>query len=133
MRYLLDTSALLTFYYGEVGSHRVIAIIEDEHNELLLSVLSAAELWGRLRAQHVEDQFDSIWQRITAMIPTVVPVSWDIVRSSCDLRVSSSLRLPLIDALIAATALRHSAVLLHRDSHFAAIPSTLLRQEVLLY
>lgn len=40
-------------------------------------------------------------------------------------------RLPLIDALIAATAWVNDAVLVHRDTHMTAIPPELVQQQVL--
>jgi hypothetical protein len=40
-------------------------------------------------------------------------------------------RIPLVDALIAATAQAADAVLVHRDPHFERIPRTLVDQVVL--
>ena len=65
------------------------------------------------------------------MASGVDPVSVEVVRRSLDLRGAATLRLPQIDALIAATAMLHDAVLVHRDPHFLSIPGYLLRQEAL--
>ena len=47
------------------------------------------------------------------------------------LRESADSRLPLVDAVIAACAHVHSAVLVHRDPHLAAIPREHVTQVVL--
>jgi len=38
-------------------------------------------------------------------------------------------RLPLVDALIAAAAQAKEAILVHRDAHMRAIPSSLIDQQ----
>jgi PIN domain nuclease of toxin-antitoxin system len=45
--YLLDSSALLSFYFGEPGGARVQEILSDEKTIVRLSVLSMAEFWSR--------------------------------------------------------------------------------------
>ena len=47
------------------------------------------------------------------------------------LRSHATAHVAAMDVLIAATASSCEAMLLHRDPHFAAIPASLLRQEVL--
>jgi predicted nucleic acid-binding protein len=47
------------------------------------------------------------------------------------LRSATRPRLPLVDALIAASAKEHSAILVHRDPHLATIPTSLVSQRVL--
>ena len=47
------------------------------------------------------------------------------------LRTSATARVAVMDILIAAAASVKNATLVHRDPHFAAIPSNLLNQEVL--
>ncbi len=131
MNYLLDTSALLAFYFDEPGSMRVRQILSDDQASVGLSVLTAAEFWSRLRAEGWEQVFDEEWRRINEMITIVAPVTFDVIRRSLDLRVAATARLPQIDALIAGTALVHEAVLVHRDAHFLSIPANLLQQEFL--
>jgi predicted nucleic acid-binding protein len=48
-----------------------------------------------------------------------------------DLRAATRPRLPLVDALIAASAKQHGAVLVHRDPHMATIPTSLVSQQML--
>ena len=47
------------------------------------------------------------------------------------LRAATRPRLPLVDALIAASAKQHSAILVHRDPHMVTIPASLLNQVML--
>ena len=54
----------------------------------------------------------------------VAELAWQI-RNAIDGRI------PLVDALIAATARAAGAVLVHRDPHMARIPRTLVEQLVL--
>ncbi len=132
MNCLLDTSALLAFYFGEPGGERVQEIVGHRRAVVRLSVLSMAEFWGRLRAEGWDQVFSSEWNQLKPLISHVEPVSEAVVRRSNELRLTASARLPLIDALIAATASVHEAVLVHRDPHFQSIPDGLLRQEYLL-
>ena len=131
MNYLLDTSALLAFYFGERGDERVREILSDEQASVGLSVLSAAEFWSRLRAEGWAAVFDAEWRRISEVVTEIIPVSWEVVRRSIDVRDAAAARLPQMDALIAGTALTQGAVLVHRDAHFQAIPAHLLQQEIL--
>jgi len=129
--YLLDSSALLAFYFGESGGDRVQEILSDEKTVVYLSVLSMAEFWGRLRAIGSASIFDDEWQQISEMMTSIVPISSEIVYRSLDLRAAATARLPQIDALIAATAAIQNATLVHRDPHFQSIPDHLLQQETL--
>lgn len=129
MKHLLDSSAVLAFYFGEPGAERVRDILSEERTPVVLSVLTAAELWSRLRAEGAEPAFEDVWRRLSEMASALVPVSLQVVVTAIELRRSAAARLPLIDALIAATAAEQGAVLVHRDPHFSSIPADLLRQE----
>jgi predicted nucleic acid-binding protein len=131
MNYLLDSSALLAFYFGEPGSERVREIMSDDRLGVGLSVLTAAEFWSRLRAEGWEHVFDEEWHRVSDVMTLIAPVSFEVVRRSLDVRVAARARLPQIDALIAGTALVHDAVLVHRDAHFLSVPGDILQQEFL--
>ena len=131
MNYLLDTSALLAFYFGEPGDERVREILSDDRANVWLSVLSAAEFWSRMRAEGWAAVFDAEWRRISEVVTAIIPVSWDVMRRAIDVREAAAARLPQMDALIAGTALAQGAVLVHRDVHFHAIPAHLLGQELL--
>lgn len=131
MNYLLDSSALLAFYFGESGARRVGEILADDQTNVSLSVLTAAEFWSRLRAEGWEEAFDNEWRLISKAVSAVIPITLEVVLLSLPLRTAATARLPQIDALIAATAALQGAILIHRDPHFTAIPAHLLRQEML--
>lgn len=131
MKHLLDSSAVLALYFGEPGAERVRAILSAERTPVALCALTAVELWSRLRAEGAEHAFDEVWRTIDELVSEVLPISLAVVFRSIELRRAATARLPHIDALIAATAAEHDAVLVHRDPHFAAIPTDLLRQEQL--
>lgn len=131
MTHLLDSSALLAYYFGEPGAERVLQIVSDTKTTVGVSVLSAAEFWSRLRIRGADDAFELEWKRLSEFVPHVVPVSLSIVVKSIELRRAATARLPYVDALIAATAAESQTVLVHRDPHFAAIPDRLLKQEML--
>lgn len=131
MTHLLDTSAVLALYFGEPGADRVRDLLADPQHSVTLSVLTAAEFSSRLRAEGAEEAFESDWDRLSDLVSAVLPVSLTVVRRSIALRQAATARLPLVDALIAATAAESGAVLVHRDPHFASIPKTLLSQEAL--
>ncbi|MEO6435866.1 MAG: PIN domain-containing protein [Tepidisphaeraceae bacterium] len=131
MRVLLDTSAVLAYFFGEPGAERVREVLSDERTPVGMSVLTAAEFWGRLHAEGAEGHFDDDWRKLTEIASDVIPVSLAVVFRAIELRRAATARLPYVDALIAATAAEYGAVLMHRDPHFAAIPVLLLPQELL--
>jgi hypothetical protein len=47
------------------------------------------------------------------------------------LRISATARASAMDTLIAATSSVRGAMLVHRDPHFTAIPTSILKQEML--
>lgn len=131
MRVLLDTSAVLAYYFGEPGAERVRGVLSDERTPVGMSVLTAAEFWGRLHAEGAEEHFDDDWRRLTEIASDIIPVSLPVVLKAIELRRAATARLPYVDALIAATAAEYGAVLIHRDPHFTSIPALLLPQELL--
>lgn len=131
MSFLLDSSALIAFYFGEAGGERVRDILNSDGADVRVSVLTAAEFWSRLHAEGWTQVFDEEWARITEVLGSVDPVSLDVVLRSFELKLAATARLPQVDALIAATSALHGAVLVHRDPHFLTIPDHLLQQELL--
>ena len=61
----------------------------------------------------------------------VIPVDEAVLDLAFELRRTATARLALADCLIAATAAHHRAILVHRDSHFAALPEGRPKQETL--
>ena len=69
--------------------------------------------------------------RYRALLNEVVDVDEAVRSEAIRLRTSATAHVAAMDVLIAATASLKNATLVHRDPHFAAIPASLLKQEVL--
>ncbi len=127
MIFLLDTSAILVFYRKEPEVDQVLALFDDPQHDILLSTVSVAEFGRKLRelgknSGEIEDTLDQFIQ----LFSRIVPIDEVVARASLRLVESVPLRLPMVDSLIAASALVHGACLVHKDKHMAAIPSEVL-------
>ena len=132
MTHLLDTSALLAHYFAENGAERVQALFEDAAVEAGASILSLYEFELRLH-QLGADAATRVTElnRYRALLTEVVDVTEAVRGEAIRLRTSATAHVAAMDVLIAATASLKNATLVHRDPHFAAIPTILLKQEVL--
>ena len=130
MTHLLDTSAFLAYYFGEPGMERVRDLLADPACKVGMCVVSATEVWARLKAENHESSFSAEWTEYRELFE-LLEVDELVVLKSVELRAAASGRLPTVDSLIAACAANSNAVLVHRDPHFQNIPEPLLRQEVL--
>jgi len=72
-----------------------------------------------------------VLQIYAELLDGALPVTRDTAAAAFELREATASRLPNSDAMIAATAKLKGATLVHRDPHLAAIPSKLLRQQIL--
>lgn len=128
MTHLLDSSALLAHYFEEQGGEQVRKLFENEDAPMLLSVLSVSEFWARLKSEGHEAHFESEWKQQQELFDRILDVDRLVTERAIAIRRATPSRLPMVDALIAATASLHNAVLVHRDPHFRAIPAKILRQ-----
>jgi predicted nucleic acid-binding protein len=128
MTVLFDTSALLAHYLGEPGGDEVAGLMES--SAFAVSAVTQVELMGRLRAlgSSAEDA-SAVVHAYLGAASEVVAVDRRVAARACEIRVAATARVPLADALIAASASVLGATLVHRDPHFAAIPVELLAQE----
>ena len=130
--HVLDTSAILAHYFDEPGAEMVERLWEDSRNRVAICILTLPELKGRLAEEvpdrrEVERAFSQYVDELTASLV----VDRKAAQSAMLLRESVDVRLPLVDAVIAGCAHAHSAVLVHRDPHLAAISHGLVAQVVL--
>jgi predicted nucleic acid-binding protein len=125
----LDTSALLAHYFDEPGAAKVELLWSDGSARLGVSAITVAELKGRLH-QEIGDEAEAMKAAHAYLdeLTTVLPVDRATAELAWQLRLATPHRLPLVDALIAATARAADAVLVHKDSHMAQIPTGLVRQ-----
>lgn len=126
----MDTSALLAHYLREAGAERIQAILEDEGAEVLVSALSIAELARRLSS--LGNSISAARETALAyagLATKVLPVDTAISVRAFELGSACKTRLPLVGALIAASASAFNATLLNRDTQFNAVPAALVARE----
>ena len=130
--HVLDTSAILAHYLREPGASDVNAILARGPEAAGLSLISIVELRGRLSDLAVDaEEAGRVLKLYTETLTTILPFTRETAEAAMELRAATRPRLPLVDSLIAASAKRHAAILVHRDPHMAAIPVPLINQLVL--
>ncbi len=130
--HLLDTSAVLAHYFDEPGADAVQKLWAEAGQKPGISAVTVAELKGRLtkelaHSREAEGAAEAYLGELTVCLPVdraVAEIAWQI-------RAATPQRLPLVDALIAATARVAGAILVHKDPHMARIPAQLVKQLVL--
>jgi predicted nucleic acid-binding protein len=130
--HVLDTSALLAHYFNEPGAGLVEGLWSDETLRIAVSAVTIPELKGRLQQEITDDAeamkaADAYLNELTICLP----VDRATAEMAWQLRQVTPGRLPLVDALIAATARAAGAILVHKDVHMSQIPAGLVRQTVL--
>lgn len=129
--HILDTSAWLAHLFEEPGADQISELFKQNDNQVGVSVASLVEAYARLRAVGRAAEFEWAVDRYRQLFHSFVPVTESIALQAVSLRSMATSRLLAIDSIIAATAAQHSALLVHRDPHFLAIPNDLLKQEML--
>jgi predicted nucleic acid-binding protein len=130
--HVLDTSALLAHYFNEPGARLLDTLWAEESNRLAVSAVTVAELRGRLHHEIADDaEALSAADAYLNELTTCLPVDRATAEAAWQLRQATPNRLPLVDALIAATARAAGAVLVHRDPHMSQIPAALVQQVML--
>ena len=130
--HVLDTSAILAHYLRESGAEDVNAILSKGPEASGISLVTLVELRGRLSELESDaNEAERIFKLYTETLTTVLPFTRETADAAMELRSATRPRLPLVDALIAASAKQHGATLVHRDPHMAAIQSSLVNQQIL--
>ena len=127
--HVLDTSALLAHYFDEPGAEVVQKLWDSKGPRPAICAVTIAEFRGRLdqeinSAEEAQSAADSYFGELTTCLDVdraVADLAWHI-------RAVTPQRLPLVDALIAATARAAGAVLVHKDPHLARIPHDVVNQ-----
>ena len=132
MTHLLDTSALLAHYLAEPGAERVQALFEEAAVVTGTSILALYEFELRLHQLGVDAATRTVeLNRYRVLLNEVVDLDEAVRSEAIRLRTNATAHVAAVDVLIAATASLKNATLVHRDPHFAAIPTNLLKQEIL--
>jgi len=130
IEYIVDTSALLTYLQDEEGKDRVkeLLITSKKINNVGISFVSLTELYYLLKPHHAGKGLYAF--SMIRQLP--LQVIWaDMQLTELAGEIKSDNKLSFADAWIAASAITHEAILLHKDPEYEAIKH--LRQEVLPY
>ncbi len=131
MRLVLDTSAIVCLVEREFGWEVAKARMASS-SEVSISALTVVEFIKRCLARgENEAQAQQSADEMISLVHEVIPTDQAIANLVLTISVHSTSRVPTVDSIIAATAIQHGAVLLHRDAHFRGIPQTMLHQEEL--
>lgn len=126
--YLLDTSAIFTLLEDEEGAERVEELLRSEN--IILPFVVLLEVYYislQRRSEEAADQRYCLLKRFPAKHlgemdePTLLGAA----------SLKARFHLSLADAIIAAFAIRHKAILVHKDPEFETI-SPLIKLEPLL-
>ena len=121
---LLDTSVLVSHWLKGKGFELAADALA---REAYCSVLSLLEFGTLMRAQGVENPVRvCLLSDYEHALRGVFGVDRQTVELADRLRAKTATRLPTVDALIAATAVQHDAILVHADNHFRSIPPACL-------
>lgn len=94
--------------------------------------MSVPELRSRLAEESTdESEAAHIADIYLNELTDCLPLDRAVAELAWQLRAATAGRIPLVDALIAATARAAGAILVHRDPHMARIPRELVDQLVL--
>lgn len=130
--HVLDTSALLAYYLKENGWEVVHQLIFDATCQPRVSSATWLEFQVRLSdLTNIPAQRAEVMDLYRALLGQGIPADDAVAARANHLRQIAANRLPNMDALIAATAAEHGAILVHRDPHMAGIPMSAVLQLVL--
>ena len=105
-RYLLDTNTVLDYMGNKLSSNANGFLARIIDNEINLSVINKIELLGFLTVE--QDLIDFV------DCSNIFPIDDDIVDKTIEVRRSNKMKLP--DAVIAATALHYTLVLVTNNT-----------------
>lgn len=116
--FILDTSALFTLIEDEEGADRVARVLQMERVWLPWLVLLEVNYITRQECGEAEAD-----RRYALLKQLPVTILWDMDEPTLLTagRLKASHHLSLVDAVIAAFALRMKAVLLHKDPEYEAL------------
>lgn len=125
--FLLDTSALLAHFFDEPGGREAARLMAE--GEVILAAVTRVEMHGRPRHVGVPPaERETVLDQYMGMASRVVDIDEQVARRACVLREASPHRIPTVDAMIAACASVHGAILVHRNAHYRGLPEGMVTQ-----
>ncbi|MCL4506102.1 MAG: PIN domain-containing protein [Chloroflexi bacterium] len=121
--FLLDTSALMTFIEDEEGAERVERILVRE--QVFVPSIALLEVCYITQQEHGQSEAE---QRYALLKRTRATILWEIDEPTLLIaaRFKAGFRVSLADAIIAAFAVRHHAILVHKDPEYEALAEMLI-------
>ena len=128
-RYLLDTSAILALIEDEAGADRVEALLREHGEDVLLPfavIMEATYITLREAGEAVAERRYALMRQLpcTELWAVDEPTLLTAARFKATARVSFA------DALIAAFAVRHEAILVHKDPEYEALGDRVLLESL---
>jgi len=116
--YVVDTSALLTLIEDEPGADLVEHVLRHE-----LTLLPWVTLMEVLYITHQERGQAEAERRYALIKQSTAKLLWDMDEPTLlqAARLKATYHLSLADAIVGAVAVRHSAILLHKDPEYEAL------------
>lgn len=128
-RFVLDTSALLTFQLNESGSDSVEAILrfaQKNKAKIFISFVSLTEIYYITAQRKGKDRALETLVQIKCLPLHKVDPDEDQIILAGDLK--SDYPISLADAYVAAVAIQKEAVLIHKDPEFESLKGRLAQQ-----
>ena len=122
-RYVLDTSALFSYMEDEPGSVFVEQVLNDSKSYVLIPWPVLFEVYYTTRRKKGEKEADRRYVLVKEL-PAEIVWAFDEPRLLSAARIKARFPLSFADSIIAATAERERAVLVHKDPEFAALEGT---------
>ncbi|MEX2153848.1 MAG: PIN domain-containing protein [Gemmatimonadaceae bacterium] len=119
---VLDTTALLALRGNEAGADHVERILDGAkrgRGRVLLSFMTRMELLYLIQREEGEEPAQEALRLVDSFHVDWISCEPDILKSAAMLKARAGLS--VADSWIAATALVHDAVLVHRDPEFAQL------------
>ena len=110
---VVDSSGWLE-YFGDGPNAEYFAPAIEATAELIVPTITVYEVFKRILQQRAEGE---AIEAIAAMMQGTI-VELDIQLALTAAKISASLRIPMADSIILATARAHSAIVWTQDQHF---------------
>lgn len=117
--YLLDTSAIFAFTDNEEGADRVEELLNKARREqitLHISAMTAMEVYYVSYAERGEEQAHHLLILVRALPVTELSLEDALILPAA--RFKARYKISVADAWIAATAIVHNLILVHKDPEF---------------
>jgi len=116
----------LAHFLKEPGDAEVAGVFQD--GDGWVTPVTWLELRGQMGRTAMGEEIVAIYRAASA---GTVDITYTVAEAAFEIRRGATSRVPIADSLIAGAARVHGMRLLHRDAHFAAIPTRLLKQKML--